>query len=634
MDNFQQFIALSRYARHIPEETRRETWNESVNRYCVFMAEQASKLANEEIDLGEISCQILNLEVMPSMRALMTAGPALKRDNVAGYNCAYVTVDNPAAFDETMYILMCGTGVGFSVERQYICELPKVASKFHTSNTIIRVDDSKLGWANSFKDLVSMLYSGRIPRWDMSEVRPVGTKLKTFGGRASGPGPLIELFNFTVEMFQKAKSRRLNSLECHDLMCKIGQIVVVGGVRRSALISLSNLTDDRMRRAKTGNWYTNEKQRVLSNNSVCYTEKPELESFMSEMKNLLESKSGERGIFFREAAQLQASKNGRRNSDWDFGTNPCSEIILRPNQFCNLTEVVVRSDDTLAMLRNKVRAATILGTIQSTLTDFRYLRDIWKQNTEEERLLGVSLTGIMDHPILSGYEYRENNDDEIKEWLQDLRDEAIRTNTEWAKKLGINISVAITCVKPSGTVSQLVDSSSGIHPRFSNYYIRTVRGDKKDPLSEFMVQNGVFHEEDITNPSTWVFSFPKTSPLSSIKNEEICALEQLELWKIYSDYWCEHKPSQTIYYTEDEFFDICSWCWHNFSTLSGISFLPLEDHIYQQAPYQAINKKEYELICKVSPNIPWNEFVELEDGTLGSQTLACTGEECELVDLI
>jgi ribonucleoside-triphosphate reductase (thioredoxin) len=636
MDNYQKFIALSRYARHIDGENRRETWDESVSRYTDYMYKQAKSKGNYKIDpqeWSEIHSMIIGLEVMPSMRAMMSAGPALNRDNVAGYNCAYCVIDHPSAFDEIMYILMCGTGVGFSVERQYVSKLPSVADKFHPTETTIKVNDSKLGWANAFRELVSMLYNGRIPKWDISDVRPAGARLRTFGGRASGPGPLVELFNFTTTLFKKAKGRPLNSLECHDLVCKIGQVVVVGGVRRSAMISLSNLTDDRMRRAKNGSWYQTEPQRSLSNNSVCYTEKPDFEAFMKEMVNLFESRSGERGIFYRGAAQAQAGKSGRRNPDIDFGTNPCSEIILRPDQFCNLTEVVVREGDTLSTLRYKVRAATILGTIQSTLTDFRYLRDIWKKNTEEERLLGVSLTGIMDHPVLSGLNYRDYENDEIKDWLNDLRDEAISTNAEWAARLGISASVAITCVKPSGTVSQLVDSSSGIHPRFSDFYIRTVRGDIKDPLSQFMIENGVPNEVDVMNPTNVVFSFPKTAPMNSIKNEEMCALEQLELWKIYSENWCEHKPSQTVYYTPDEFFDICSWVWNNFEICSGISFLPLDDHIYQQAPYQKIDGDEYDNILRVNGKVPWEEFNELEDGTLGSQTFACMGEDCEQVDI-
>lgn len=635
MDNYQEFIALSRYARYVEEENRRETWPETVGRYIKYLRGKFDNNVITDNELKAIEKDIVDLEVMPSMRAMMTAGPALDRDNVAAFNCSYIAVDHPSSFDEAMYILMCGTGVGFSVERQYVSELPKIAADFRRSDTTIVVHDSKIGWCNALKELISMLYSGRIPKWDLSNIRPAGAKLKTFGGRASGPAPLEDLFYFVVEKFQKAKGRKLNSLECHDIMCKIGEVVVVGGVRRSAMISLSNLSDDRMRRAKSGAWYVEEKQRTLSNNSACYTEKPDFEAFMDEMSNLFKSKSGERGIFNREAAQLQASKNGRRNYEWDFGTNPCSEIILRPNQFCNLTEVVVRPTDTLNDLRRKVRVATILGTFQSTFTDFRYLRNTWKENTEEERLLGVSLTGIMDHEVLSGKLWRETNGeaDDILGWLEDLRNEAIETNKKWAKRLNINPSTAITCVKPSGTVSQLVNSSSGIHGRYSDYYLRTVRGDKKDPLSEFMCSSGVYYEEDVTNPSNWVFYFPQKSPEGSTKADELCALEQLELWKIYSEYWCEHKPSQTVYYTDDEFFDVCAWCWHHFHLLSGISFLPYSDHIYQQAPYMPISEEEYNEKVRIAPKISWEEYRENEDGTLAMQTLACSADGCEVVDI-
>lgn len=633
MDNYQNFIAVSRYARHVDGENRRETWEETTNRLINFYADRVPEEYKEEV--LKLHEGIYTMRYMPSMRAMWTAGPALDRDHVAAYNCAYIAVDDPRSFDEAMYILMCGTGLGYSVERQYIAQLPLVAEKFHKSTTTIVVEDSKIGWANAFRELISFLYNGRIPQWDMSKVRPAGSILKKFGGRASGPAPLDELFRFSVALFKKAAGRRLNSLECHDLMCKIAQIVVVGGVRRSAMISLSNLSDQRMAGAKNGNWYEFEKQRALANNSACYTEKPDFDSFFKEMYNLYESKSGERGIFSRVAAQRQASKNGRRNADFEFGTNPCSEIILRPNQFCNLSEVVVRSTDTFNDLREKVIAATILGTIQSTFTNFRYLRSEWKKNCEEERLLGVSLTGVMDHPILSGQMYRDTNgeDDQIIHWLEDLREIAIETNREWADRLGINASAAITCVKPSGTVSQLVDSSSGMHPRYASHYIRTVRGDKKDPLSEFMIANGVPHEEDIMNPSSWVFSFPIEAPSHSTMADEMCALEQLELWKIYSEHWCEHKPSQTVYYTDDEFFDVCAWCWNHFGLLSGISFLPHSDHIYQQAPYTPVSKEEYEAAKRIMPKVPWHEFIELEDGTSGAQTYACTSGDCEFVDL-
>lgn len=564
----------------------------------------------------------------------MTAGKALERDNVAGFNCSYLPIDNIRSFDELMYILLCGTGVGFSVERQYIAKLPEVAEEMHETDTVIKVRDSKIGWASAFKELVGLLYSGSIPQWDVSAVRPAGARLKTFGGRASGPAPLVDLFRFTVNLFVKARGRKLNSLECHDLVCKIADIVVVGGVRRSALISLSNLTDDRMRRAKSGQWWEENPQRALANNSACYTEKPDLASFMKEWSSLYESRSGERGIFSRVASQCQASKNGRRESDKDFGTNPCSEIILRPNQFCNLSEVVVRSGDSFEDLKRKVRQATILGTLQSSLTNFRYLRPIWKRNTEEECLLGVSLTGIMDHPVLSGRQYKFVFEQRytLEQALEELRNVAISTNKEWAEKLGINPSTAITCVKPSGTVSQLVNSASGIHPRFAPYYIRTVRGDKKDPLSIMMKEQGIPCEDDVMNPSNYVFSFPQAAPIGAMCTADVGAMEQLRLWKIYQDHWCEHKPSITVYYTDEEFLQIGSWLYENFDSVSGVSFLPRSEHTYRQAPYQAITEEEYKKLKAEMPEIQWGLLgsYEQEDSTTGSQELACTAGGCEI----
>src|SRR5690606_3192893 len=540
MSEYSRYIAVSRYCRWIEGKNRRETWEEAVNRYLNFFAskEDTSKVLDEYV-LQELEDAIKNLEVMPSMRCLMTAGPALGRDNVAGYNCSYMPIDHPKAFDEMMYILMCGTGVGFSVERQYINKLPEVAEEMYGTDTVINVADSKIGWAKAFRELISLLYVGQVPQWDVSNVRPAGARLKTFGGRASGPEPLVELFEFTVNLFRKAAGRKLTSIECHDLCCKIAEIVVVGGVRRSALISLSNPTDDRLRRAKTGQWWDTEPQRALSNNSACYTDKPDFEFFLNEWKALYESKSGERGIFSRPAAKKVAAKTGRRDPEHDFGCNPCSEIILRPNQVCNLSEVVVRSTDTLLDLKRKVALATILGTLQSTLTDFRYLRKIWQQNTEEERLLGVSLTVIMDHDILNGTtEYEDPG--QLERWLTALKEVAIETNKEWAKRLGIPQSTAITCVKPSGTVSQLVDSSSGIHPRFAKYYIRRVRADAKDPLARLMVDAGLPYEEAIGNPSTLVFSFPQKAPEGSLVVSDVSAMDQLKLWEVYQEYWCEH----------------------------------------------------------------------------------------------
>ncbi len=621
MDAYQQYIHKSRYARYMPSEQRRETWEETVNRYLDYWGD---KLTDKE--RKEIFNSIHELGVMPSMRALMTAGPALDRDNVAGFNCSYLPIDHPKAFDEMMYVLMCGTGVGFSVERQYISKLPEVAESFHETDTVINVADSKIGWAKSFRELVSLLYSGQVPRWDVSRVRPSGSSLKTFGGRASGPEPLLELFQFTVEVFQGAAGRKLTSLECHDLCCKIAQIVVVGGVRRSALISLSNLTDDRIRRAKSGQWWLDNPQRGLSNNSACYTEKPDFEAFLDEWRSLYESRSGERGVFSRVASQKQAEKNERRDATFDFGTNPCSEIILRPYQFCNLSEVVVRPTDTLSDLKRKVRTAAILGTLQATLTDFRYLRGIWKKNTEEEALLGVSLTGIMDHRILSG----RGDKDVLKQWLNEMRKEAISTNKKWADKLGINASTAITAIKPSGTVSQLVDSASGIHPRYSDKYIRRVRADSRDPLCTVLEAAGVPVEDDVMSPSTRVFSFPIASPEGAVTASDMGAMEQLELWEIYQDHWCEHKPSMTCYYRDEEFLEVGQWLYNKFDKVSGISFLPYSDHSYAQAPYEPISEEVYqELSAGFPTEIDW-DINEESDMTEGSQTLACVGNSCEI----
>ena len=628
---YQQFIHTSRYARFIDDEKRRESWPETVTRYVDFVADNLDNNFKYKLNSkikSELTNSILSLQVMPSMRALMTAGPALDRDHTAGYNCSYIPIDHVRSFDEVMYILLCGTGVGFSVERSNIEKLPTIAEEFEESDTIIVVQDSKAGWARSFRELIAMLYSGQIPKIDVSRVRPAGSRLKTFGGRASGPQPLINLFEFTIKTFKNAIGRRLNSLECHDVVCKVGEVVVVGGVRRSALISLSNLQDDRMRGAKTGQWWIDEGQRALSNNSAAYTSKPDMSVFINEWKSLYDSKSGERGIFNRQAAKNKASENGRRDIEWDFGTNPCSEIILRPYQFCNLTEVVIRATDSEKDLLAKVRAATILGTFQSTFTDFKYLRKQWIQNTEEERLLGVSLTGIMDNQLTSNPK---------KEFLMRLRKEAVDTNKEFAKKLGIPQSTAITCVKPSGTVSQLVDSASGIHSRHSQYYIRTVRGDKKDPLTTLMIEKGMPHEPDITKPdSVVVFSFPMKAPDGCITRNDLTAIDQLETWLMYQRYWCEHKPSCTVSVREHEWLDVGAWVYKYFDEISGVSFLPHSEHVYQQAPYQDINREEYLEAIKLMPqNIDWAELsnYEEEDNTTGSQELACSSGVCEIVDI-
>jgi|TARA_R110000744_G_scaffold151936_5_gene265743 ribonucleoside-triphosphate reductase len=627
---YQAFIHMSRYSRWLETENRRENWGETVERLVSFFRKNVEGV--DEKSWEDIEEAILSLEVMPSMRALMTAGKALERENIAGYNCSYVPIDSPRAFDEILYILMNGTGVGFSVERQYVDKLPTVPDvEFEKTEDVIAVVDSKEGWAKAFRDLVSYLYTGRVPKINVSKVRAVGTRLKTFGGRASGPQPLVDLFDFTVEKFKSAKGRKLSSMECHDIVCKTGEVVVVGGVRRSALISLSNLSDQRVRAAKSGAWWETNPERALANNSVAYTEKPDAGIFMKEWLSLYESKSGERGIFSRASAQEKAAENGRRDASWDFGTNPCSEIILRPNQFCNLTEIVVRSTDSMASLTRKVQIATLLGTIQSTFTNFGYLRKRWQDNTEEERLLGVSLTGIMDSPMLNGKEKG------LEKRLQTLRGVAVEANKYWADKFGINQSTAITCVKPSGTVSQLVDSASGIHARHNPYYIRTVRGDNKDPLTEFLIDSGIPNEPDVMKPEhTTVFSFPMKAPKGSVCRDDMTAIEQLELWKIYAQHWCEHKPSVTISVKEEEWVPVGAWCWENFSYLSGVSFLPFSDHTYQQAPYQDIDKATYEKLTKKMPSsIEWQKLqdFEKEDNTKGSQELACTAGVCELVDI-
>ena len=627
---YQAFIHMSRYSRWLEKEGRRESWGETVDRLISFFRQNVEGI--DEKSWEDMEEAVLSLSVMPSMRALMTAGKALERENIAGYNCSYIPIDNPKAFDEVLYILMNGTGVGFSVERQYSDRLPTIPDvDFEDTEDVVAVVDSKEGWAKAFRDLISYLYTGRVPKINISKVRPVGTRLKTFGGRASGPQPLVDLFDFTILKFKGAKGRKLSSMECHDIVCKTGEVVVVGGVRRSALISLSNLSDQRIRTAKTGDWWTTNPERALANNSVAYTEKPDAGIFMKEWLSLYESKSGERGIFNRSSAQAKAAENGRRDADWDFGTNPCSEIILRPNQFCNLTEIVVRSTDTMVTLIKKVQIATLLGTIQSTFTNFGYLRKRWQNNTEEERLLGVSLTGIMDSPILNG---RETG---LEKRLESLQEIAVETNRYWAKKFGINQSTAITCVKPSGTVSQLVDSASGIHARHNPYYVRTVRGDNKDPLTEFMIASGIPSEPDYMKPEhTTVFSFPMKAPTGSVCRNDMTAIEQLELWKTYAQHWCEHKPSVTISVKEEEWVPVGAWCWENFSHLSGVSFLPFSDHTYQQAPYQDIDKATYENMAKKMPtSIDWQKLqdFEKEDNTKGSQELACTAGVCELVDI-
>ena len=617
LSDYQKFIHKSRYARYLDEENRRETWEETVQRYAKFWQDKEMPLPNAVVT------SILNMDVVPSMRALMTAGPALERDNMAGYNCAFIAVDHIRAFDENLYALLCGTGVGFSVERQFINKLPEVADSFHPTDTVINVRDSKIGWAKALRELISLLYQGSIPIIDYTKIRPAGAILKTFGGRASGPEPLKKLFTQYIRIFKNSAGRKLTSIECHDLLCFNGEAVVVGGVRRAAELSLSNLTDERMQRAKMGQWWVDEPQRALSNNSVCYTEKPDIGIFMREWTALYESKSGERGIFNRTAAKKMAPE--RRDNSYEFGCNPCSEVILRSCGLCNLSEVVLRPDDTLDIIKKKIKHAAILGTFQSTLTNFRYVRPVWKKNAEEERLLGVSLTGIFDCLEISSA---------TPEVLEELKQVAIKTNKEYANKLGIPQSVAVTCVKPSGTVSQLTGvSGSGLHPSYSEFYIRRVRQDKKDPLNKALIDAGVPYIEDPYNKEAIVFEFPMRSPKLSVTRNQISALEHLEVWKRFAVHWSEHKPSVTIYTGEDEWLEVAAWLYKNFDILSGISILPKADesHSYEATPYEEITMSEYNRLMKSYPSqkIDW-DVNEVVDNTTGSQELACTGDACEI----
>ena len=644
---YQQFIHLSRYARWDYEKGRRETWHETIERYFDFFTRHLEKNHEFILENGErteLENAVKHLKVMPSMRCLMTAGPALEKENIAGYNCAYVKVDHVRSFDEILYILMNGTGVGFSVEEEYVKKLPTIPDELYETDTTIVVADSKLGWARAFKELISLLYGGHIPKWDVSKIRPAGAPLKTFGGRASGPAPLVDLFNFVVSTFSVAVGRKLKPIEAHDIVCKTAEVVVVGGVRRSALISLSDLNDREMRFAKSGQWWEKDVQRSLANNSVNYKEKPDVGTFMREWLSLYDSKSGERGIYNGLASKYHVNELNTREKDKDgtyiqrrlarddFGTNPCSEIILRSREFCNLSEVVVRSNDTIESLRSKVRIATILGTFQSTLTSFKYLSTEWKRNCEEERLLGVSLTGIMDCVLTNG---TKGN---VKKLLNELRELAVETNKEWSEKLGIERSASITCVKPSGTVSQLVDSASGIHARHNPYYIRTVRADNKDPLCKLMVAEGFPNEPDVTKPEhTTVFTFPSKSPKGAICRNDMTAEKQLSLWHTYAKEWCEHKPSVTISVKDDEWVNTAAWVYKHFDDVSGISFLPFSDHTYKQAPYQDCTEQEYnELMEKMPMNVDWSALsnYETQDQTSASQEFACTSEKgCEIVDI-
>ena len=630
MNSYNEYIAKSRYSRYLDDKGRREHWDETVARYFDFMENHLKKKHNYVLAPSlrqELQDAVTNLDVVPSMRSIMTAGDALERQNIAGYNCSYLPIDDPKAFDEAMYILLCGTGVGFSVEQQYVNKLPEIPEKLYESETIIHVKDSKEGWAKSLRQLIALLYAGEVPKWDVSAVRPAGTRLKTFGGRASGPEPLVELFTYTVAKFKGCVGRKLSTLDAHDILCKIGEVVVVGGVRRSAMISLSDLSDDRMAHAKAGNWWDGNGQRALANNSAVYRNKPTVGQFMREWSSVYESHSGERGIFSRYASELQAARNGRRELGMEWGTNPCSEIILRPYQFCNLSSCIIRSSDDRASLANKIRLATILGTFQSTMTNFPYLRKVWQKNTEDERLLGVSMTGILDNKLLNN-----PDDPQLPALLEELKSVAVATNAEFADAIGINRSAAITAIKPEGTVSQLAGTASGIHPNHSRYYVRRVRSDNKDPLTAFLIAQGVQWEPCVMKPdSTTVFSFPVKVSEDALLREDLDALKHLELWRLYQLHYCEHKPSVTISVNEDAWPEVGAWVWNHFDEITGVSFLPYDGGTYRQAPYEECNEQQYEALKAITPEtINWELFIENTDNVEGAQTLACTAGGCEI----
>jgi len=630
MTPYQEYIGKSRYSRYLDDKGRREHWPETVNRYFEFMTKHLQEKHNYSLSAemrNELQNAVTNLEVMPSMRSIMTAGDALERQNIAGYNCSYLPIDDPKAFDEAMYILLCGTGVGFSVEQKYVSKLPEIPVELYNSGTVINVKDSKEGWAKALRQVIALLYAGEVPKWDVSGVRPAGARLKTFGGRASGPEPLVDLFKYVVAKFRGATGRKLTSLEAHDILCKVGEVVVVGGVRRSAMISLSDLSDDRMAHAKAGNWWDGNGQRALANNSAIYEVKPDVGKFMREWSSIYESHSGERGIFNRYASELQAAKSGRRELGKEWGTNPCSEIILRPYQFCNLSSVIVRSYDSVDTLRNKVRLATILGTFQSTMTHFPYLRKVWQTNTEEERLLGVSMTGILDNALLN-----DPDNAELPAILEGLKDVAINTNSELADAIGINRSAAITAIKPEGTVSQLTGTASGIHPQHSQYFIRRVRSDNKDPLTAFLKAQGFPSELCVMKPdSTTIFSFPMRVEKGAVLREDLNAIKHLRLWLLFQRHYCEHKPSVTISVTETEWPEVGAWVWNNFDEITGVSFLPMDGGTYRQAPYESMTEEEYHaMVASMPDGIDWDKLIEGTDNVEGAQTLACVAGLCEI----
>ncbi|MDA0320449.1 MAG: recombinase [Proteobacteria bacterium] len=620
----EEYVYISKYSKFLHDQNRRETWAETVKRYKANVLDR--HLSNEMAEI--IARAILNLEVVPSMRMLATAGPALDRDNVCGYNCAYKAITQPRDFSDALFILSSGTGMGYSVEKKYISQLPKVPSSVKMDEVSFTVQDSREGWQEAVQFAMEEGFLGNIYEYDLSLLRPEGAILKTFGGRSSGPEPLRKTLNYINDLFKKAAGRQLTSLECHDLMCMIASCIVAGGVRRSAMISLGDIDDVEMRNAKNWSLGAFPEERHSANNSYVTNGTPSKEEFEAEWSAMVAGKSGERGIFNRASAKAQAEKFGRKVAD--FGCNPCSEILLVDDgQFCNLSEVIIRADDDFYDLKRKVELATIIGTVQSTFTHFPALPKNWTDNCEEERLLGVSMTGIMDNPLTNGVLAG------LPGRLNELRNFAIDTNKKWAEKLGISAAASVTCVKPSGSVSALTGTASGIHSRWSDYYIRRTIQSNADPLTQLMIDEGIPHEPSATKPDLeTVFSFPIASPLGAVTNGTRSAIEQMEMWLTYQRNWTTHKVSATISVKSDEWDDLAKFVYDHFDEIAGVSFLPYDDHAYVQAPYEQISAEKYEELNLAFPiSVNWSRLpeFEIEDTTKASQELACTGGACEIL---
>ncbi|OHA58490.1 MAG: ribonucleoside-triphosphate reductase [Candidatus Vogelbacteria bacterium RIFOXYD1_FULL_44_32] len=622
-----EFVYYRTYANWIEDEGRRETWIETVERYISFMQENMGALLTEA-EYDEIRQTILKQEAMPSMRLMQFAGKAARATNVCAYNCSYIAPTKLEDFAEIMYVSMCGTGAGYAAESQNIQQLPIIKRQTGEKIATHTVEDSKEGWCNALTLGFKTWYDGKDVDFDFSQLRPAGARLKTMGGKSSGPEPLRQLLTFTRDHILRKQGKRLSNLDAHDIICKIGEIVVAGGVRRSALISLSDFDDTDIRDAKKGLFWITDPQRSLANNSAVYNEKPTASDFLAEWTALVKSGTGERGIFNRGGLKTSMPERRRKisaNHFDKFGTNPCGEIILRSKQFCNLSEVVARAEDTEETLLKKIRIATILGTYQSTLTKFRYLSDEWRQNCEEERLLGVSITGQWDCPAVRN-----------AETLRKMRDYAIEVNKEYAKRFGVNESTSITCVKPSGTVSQTVDAASGMHPRHAAYYIRRIRISATDSLFKMLKDQGVPYNPEVgqslEGATTYVLDFPVKAPDNSTFKDDLSALEQLKYWQMLKENYTEHNPSVTISVGENEWIVVANWLYENWEMIGGLSFLPRSEHVYQLAPYEEIDEARYQELVKGFADMDFSKIMsyELKDETEVKKELACAGGTCEI----